>query len=109
MTGQVNWVEIASHVMDLAIAYALALPIGWDRERKERSAGIRTFPLVAIASCGFVLVAIRVLGIESIGQARILEGLAAAGCSDRRAGHARGGNRGVERPAEAPGRRCHAG
>ncbi|OWQ91397.1 magnesium transporter MgtC [Roseateles aquatilis] len=75
MTGQVNWVEIASHVMDLAIAYVLALPIGWDRERKERSAGIRTFPLVAIASCGFVLVAIRVLGIDSIGQARILEGL----------------------------------
>lgn len=75
MTGQMNLVEIASHVMDLAIAYALALPIGWDRERKERSAGIRTFPLVAIASCGFVLVAIRVLGIDSIGQARILEGL----------------------------------
>ncbi|WP_297379765.1 MgtC/SapB family protein [Roseateles chitinivorans] len=61
--------------MDLGIAYALALPIGWDRERKERSAGIRTFPLVAIASCGFVLVAIRILGMDSIGQARILEGL----------------------------------
>jgi putative Mg2+ transporter-C (MgtC) family protein len=75
MTGQVYWAEIASHVLDLVIAYALALPIGWDRERKERSAGIRTFPLVAIASCGFVLVAIRILGAESIGQARILEGL----------------------------------
>ena len=70
-----NWWEVASHLVDLAIAYALALPIGWDREREERSAGIRTFPLVAVASCGFVLIAIRVLGEGSIGQARILEGL----------------------------------
>lgn len=70
-----NWWEVASHLVDLAIAYALALPIGWDREREERSAGIRTFPLVAVASCGFVLIAIRVLGEGSTAQARILEGL----------------------------------
>jgi putative Mg2+ transporter-C (MgtC) family protein len=30
---------------------------------------------VAIASCGFVIVAIRVLGQDSAGQARIIEGL----------------------------------
>lgn len=41
----------------------------------ERSAGIRTFPLVAVAACGFVLIAIRVLGAESTGQAHILEGV----------------------------------
>lgn len=67
--------EVASHLVDLAIAYALAAPIGWDREQEERSAGIRTFPLVAVAACGFVLVAIRVLGADSTGQARILEGV----------------------------------
>ncbi|MCI3130770.1 MgtC/SapB family protein [Phenylobacterium aquaticum] len=67
--------EIATHVFNLGLAYALALPVGWDREREDRSAGIRTFPLVAIASCGFVLVGIAVLGRESMGQARILEGL----------------------------------
>lgn len=67
--------EVASHVVNLAAAYALALPIGWDREQEERSAGIRTFPLVAVAACGFVLIAIRVLGADSMGQARILEGL----------------------------------
>ncbi|MBW0149608.1 MAG: MgtC/SapB family protein [Phenylobacterium sp.] len=67
--------EIATHVFNLALAYALALPVGWDRERDDRSAGIRTFPLVAIASCGFVLVGIAVLGRESMGQARIMEGL----------------------------------
>lgn len=67
--------EIASHILSLAVAYILALPIGWNREREERSAGIRTFPLVAMAACGFVLIAIGVLGRESTGQARILEGL----------------------------------
>jgi uncharacterized membrane protein YhiD involved in acid resistance len=34
---------------DLAIAYVLAMPIAWDREPEERTAGLRTFPLVAIA------------------------------------------------------------
>lgn len=70
-----NWLEMASHLMDLGIAYLLALPIGWDREKQERSAGIRTFPLVAIAACGFVLIAIRVLGESSGQHSRILEGL----------------------------------
>ena len=67
--------EVFSHFVDLGAAYILALPIGWDREQRERSAGVRTFPLVAMASCGFVLIALRVLGAENSGQARILEGL----------------------------------
>lgn len=67
--------EMLSHIFSLIVAYLLALPIGWNRESEERSAGIRTFPLVAMAACGFVLVAIGVLGATSAGQARILEGL----------------------------------
>ncbi|WP_206679135.1 MgtC/SapB family protein [Caulobacter sp.] len=67
--------EAANHIFNLALAFALALPVGWDRERGDRSAGLRTFPLVAIAACGFVLVGIAVLGRESMGQARIMEGL----------------------------------
>lgn len=69
------WSEVATHILSLAAAYALALPVGWDREKDERSAGIRTFPLVAIASCGFVLVAIAILGRTDPAQARIMEGL----------------------------------
>lgn len=75
MSIAMNAWEAFSHLLNLAISYVLALPIGWDRERTERSAGIRTFPLVAMAACGFVLIAIRVLGADSMGQARILEGL----------------------------------
>lgn len=67
--------ETLSHLISLVIAYALALPVGWDREKEERSAGIRTFPLVAIASCAFVLIAIAIFGRTSPAQARILEGL----------------------------------
>ena len=62
--------ELLSHVISLVVAYVLALLIGWNREREERSAGIRTFPLVAMAACGFVLVAISVLGATSAGQPR---------------------------------------
>jgi putative Mg2+ transporter-C (MgtC) family protein len=72
-----NWSqdEALSHLLMLLVAYALALPIGWNREREERSAGLRTFPLVAMAACGFVMVAIEVIGGDSEQQSRIMEGL----------------------------------
>ena len=67
--------QAISHLIALAAAYALALPIGWNREREERSAGLRTFPLVAMAACGFVMIATEVLGPDSQQHSRILEGL----------------------------------
>ena len=70
-----NSEQAVAHLVALAVAYALALPIGWNREHEERSAGLRTFPLVAMAACGFVMIAIEVLGPDSQQQSRILEGL----------------------------------
>jgi putative Mg2+ transporter-C (MgtC) family protein len=67
--------QIISHVIALAGAYALAFPIGWDREREARSAGLRTFPLVAMASCGFVQATESLLVSSPEGTARIVEGL----------------------------------
>jgi putative Mg2+ transporter-C (MgtC) family protein len=66
---------VVPHVAALAFAYVLALPIGWDRERNERSAGLRTFPLVAVASCGFVQATEASVGTSAEAQARIIEGL----------------------------------
>ncbi|HTP89975.1 MAG TPA: MgtC/SapB family protein [Bryobacteraceae bacterium] len=43
------------NLLDIAISYALAFPLGLERERSERTAGIRTFPLVAIATCAFLI------------------------------------------------------
>ena len=67
--------QALAHLIALAVAYVLALPIGWNREREERSAGLRTFPLVAMAACGFVMIATEVLGADSQQHSRILEGL----------------------------------
>ena len=67
--------ELVSHVAALAAAYALAFPIGWDRERKDRSAGLRTFPLVSIASCGFVQATESLLAHSPDAQARIIAAL----------------------------------
>jgi putative Mg2+ transporter-C (MgtC) family protein len=67
--------RIIPHLMALAAAYVLAFPIGWDREREERSAGLRTFPLVALASCGFVQATEQITREDPEATARIVEGL----------------------------------
>lgn len=69
------WGDVSGHLVRMTLAFLFALPIAWNRERDSRSAGLRTFPIVALASCGFVLLAIEVLGERSVGQARILEGV----------------------------------
>ena len=61
--------------MALALAFALAVPIGWDREKRARSAGLRTFPLVAMASCGFVQASEGLLVHSPDGMAKVIEGL----------------------------------
>jgi putative Mg2+ transporter-C (MgtC) family protein len=67
--------NVLPHLVALAIAYILALPIGWNRERSERSAGLRTFPLVAIASCGFIQAAETIIQGNPEATARVVEGL----------------------------------
>jgi putative Mg2+ transporter-C (MgtC) family protein len=70
-----NPFDIVPHVLALVAAYLLALPVGWNREREERSAGLRTFPLVAVAACGFVQAAESLAREEPEAMARIVEGI----------------------------------
>lgn len=63
------------HLIKLAIAFLLALPIAWDREHRERSAGLRTFTLVAIATCGFLIAARDSLGPSADAESRVWQGL----------------------------------
>jgi putative Mg2+ transporter-C (MgtC) family protein len=70
----INWSQILSHLYHLAIAYVLALPIGWDRETSKRHFGLRTFPLVALAACGFMLTGIYVLDTSGA-EGRVLQGI----------------------------------
>ncbi len=67
--------DLVPHLIAISIAYILALPIGWNREKAERSAGLRTFPLVAVASCGFIQAAEGITADSPEAMARIVEGL----------------------------------
>ena len=68
-------VEAGSRLVQLAIAFLLALPIAWDREHKERSAGLRTFTLVAVSTCGFLMAARSSLGPSVDAESRVWQGL----------------------------------
>ena len=69
-----SWEEAWVEFVQLLIAWVLTLPVAWDRERESRSAGLRTFPLVAVAACGYTLVGISVLDTTDA-EARVLQGL----------------------------------
>ncbi|MDR6984096.1 putative Mg2+ transporter-C (MgtC) family protein [Rheinheimera pacifica] len=69
-----EWNVVLLHIRDLLLAFVLALPIGWDREKHERTAGLRTFPLVAVAACGYMLVGLQVLN-STDAEARVMEGI----------------------------------
>lgn len=58
----------------LAAAYELALPVGLERESHSRSTGLRTFPLVAVASCAYMLLGSNVLE-SSDAEARVFVGI----------------------------------
>ena len=67
--------ELLPHLGTMTVAYLLALPIGWNREREERSAGLRTFPLVALATCGIVQATETILKGDAEGTSNIIGGL----------------------------------
>lgn len=75
-----EWRQLAAwplvpHIAALAAAYALAFPIGWDREQEERSAGLRTFPLVAVAACGFIQMSETLTKLDPLVMGHVIAGL----------------------------------
>ena len=62
------------NLLHLGIAFLLALPIAFDQEKDGKSAGLRTFPLVAVAACGYALVGASVLTTTDA-EARVLQGI----------------------------------
>lgn len=67
--------DIGDHIIKLTAAFLLALPIAWDREQRERSAGLRTFTLVAISTCGFFIAARSSFGPSVDAESRVWQGL----------------------------------
>ncbi len=71
-----DWAFLALALVQVLVAFLLSLPIAWERERATRIMGLRTFPLIAVATCGYVLVAVALVepGSDNA-QARIIQGL----------------------------------
>lgn len=66
---------ILYHFYQLTISLLLALPLAFNREAGTAGgAGLRTFPLVAVASCAFMLVARSVYGSDEA-EARVMYGI----------------------------------
>ena len=71
---ELNLSLIWYHSYQLGIAFLLALPIALNREYKAHGAGMRTYPLVSIACCAFMLVARDVYDGDAA-EARVMYGI----------------------------------
>ena len=75
---EIDWRDTLQTLLQLGVAFCLAIPVAWDRERHTKIMGLRTFPLVAMGSCAFVLVGESFIGPDdSDAQARLLQGMMA--------------------------------
>ena len=69
---------LGTSALKLTLAWVLSLPTGWWREREIHAVGIRTFPIVAMASCGYLLVLQGDPGTDAFtANSRVLQGLVA--------------------------------
>ena len=68
-----SWQEVWHNFAHIGIAYLLTASVGWESEREAQTAGVRTFPIVGMASCGYLLI----LGQhpDAAAQSRLLQGL----------------------------------
>lgn len=69
-----DWNVVLTHIVQMAIAFGLVMPIGHHRERSSDNIGFRTFPMVSMASCGFVLIAAETLGNDG-GMGEVMAGI----------------------------------
>jgi len=71
-----DWHLLQVTVAKISFAYILSLPTGWWSEKEGRAVGIRTFPIVAMASCGFLLMLNDNTGPDGLAaKSRVLQGL----------------------------------
>jgi len=67
-----DWHFLWICIEKIGLAWLLVLPTGWWSEKQGNSVGVRTFPLVAMASCGFLMI---LPGLENGDSSRVLQGL----------------------------------
>lgn len=71
----IDWSVVGASLAKILVAYVLALPVALEREQEARSAGLRTFPLVAVSCCGYMLFAVNIFADAPDAQARLVAGL----------------------------------
>lgn len=72
----IDWRILLITAGKISAAYALSLPTGWWSEKQGHAVGIRTFPIVAMASCGYLLTLGNLTGSDSLAaNSRVLQGL----------------------------------
>jgi len=63
-------------VLQLVAAIVLALPTAWNREVHGHALGLRTFPLVSLGACAYVIIGHQFIGEDNPeAMARIMQGL----------------------------------
>ncbi|HWE00417.1 MAG TPA: MgtC/SapB family protein [Bryobacteraceae bacterium] len=74
----VDWAQVWSVAEKILLAWLLAMPTGLVRERQEHGIGIRTFPIVAMASCAYLLLFTSGTPVDLLAaRSRVLQGLIA--------------------------------
>lgn len=72
MTG---WDEFPRMLLNLTIAFALGIPVGWEREKFDVAAGLRTFPLLSMGACAYLEIGQLAFQDHIEGQARVFQAL----------------------------------
>jgi putative Mg2+ transporter-C (MgtC) family protein len=70
-----DWNLLGSTFLKMLVTFVLTLPVGWVREREGHAVGVRTFPIVGIAACGYMLI-LNPAG-DAAASSRVLQGLVA--------------------------------
>ena len=70
-----DWQQTLIDFLRLCLAFVLAVPIGWERHASKRNIGLRTFPIVSVGACGFMLISLNLPGSNAETQARLLQGI----------------------------------
>jgi len=65
--------DFPSMFVRLMIAFALGLPVGWEREHRSLSPGLRTFPLVGTGACAFLLMGQNIFPGDKSAQAYVFQ------------------------------------
>jgi putative Mg2+ transporter-C (MgtC) family protein len=70
-----GWDELPRTLLNLAVAFVLAIPVGWDRERQDVGPGLRTYPLLAMGACAYLEIGQFAFRDHIEGQARVFQAL----------------------------------